>query len=345
MVNRVESQSVYTDLSGLNSISTLGRQNTPEALHKVAQQFESVFLNIMLKAMRDSNAVFSEGNYLSSNETEFHQQNFDNQLSLSLSEGKGLGLADILYEQMMGQYGESGTSRQELAPPTLDDASGPALQVRAAAQPQPAVAASQPSAFTGPLTQTLQQLQSGAKVFGTGADPQSRSFARARHIQSPKDFVKTLYPIAEQVASSIGVDPRVLLAQSALETGWGRKMIAMPDGSNSHNLFGIKADARWTGEQATVRTVEYRDGVAALEKASFRSYNSYEESFKDYVKFLQENPRYQQALSQSHDADSFTQRLQDAGYATDPVYAKKIARVMNSKTMRFALSELQGVPR
>ena len=342
MVSSVENQSVYTDLSGLNSISKLGRENTPEALRKVAQQFESVFLNIMLKAMRESNAVFSEGNYLSSNEMEFHQQNFDNQLSLSLSEGKGLGLADILFEQMMGQYGVSGTSRQPVEAQALNDASGPALAPRSAAIPQTSVASED---YVGPIAQTLQQLQSSAKVFGTGTGTESRSISRARHIESPRDFVKTLYPIAEEAASSIGVDPRVLLAQSALETGWGRKMIAMPDGSNSHNLFGIKADARWAGEQATVKTVEFRNGVAALEKASFRSYGSYEESFKDYVKFLQENPRYQEALSQSHDANSFTQRLQDAGYATDPVYAKKIARVMNSKTMRFALSELQSAPR
>lgn len=337
MVSRVENQSVYTDLSGLNSISKLGRKNEPEALRKVAEQFESVFLNIMLKAMRDSNAVFAEGNYLSSNEMEFHQQNFDNQLSLSLSEGKGLGLADILYEQMMGQYGVSGTSRQVEGPRPLNDASGPAMQAPAAEAPQ--------LSAVGPIAQTLQQLQGSAKVFGTGKGAEAHSITRARHIQSPKDFVKTLYPIAEEVASSIGVDPRVLLAQSALETGWGRKMIAMPDGSNSHNLFGIKADARWNGEQATVRTVEYRDGVAALEKANFRSYGSYEESFRDYVKFLQENPRYQDALSQSHDANTFTQRLQDAGYATDPVYAKKIARVMNSQTMQLALRELQSVPR
>ena len=95
MVSSVESQSVYTDLSGLNSISSLGRKNTPEALRQVAQQFESLFLNIMLKAMRDSNAVFAEGNYLQSNEMEFHQENLDNQLSVSMSEGRGLGLAEV----------------------------------------------------------------------------------------------------------------------------------------------------------------------------------------------------------------------------------------------------------
>ncbi len=326
MVTSVESQSVYTDLSGLNSISSLGRKNTPEALRQVAQQFESLFLNIMLKAMRDSNAVFAEGNYLQSNEMEFHQENLDNQLSVSMSEGRGLGLAEVLYEQMMGQYGVSGTSRQQ--PETRDLRSGPAQ-----------TPAAQESEFTGPIGQALQALNTQSHN-GTGA--QTAPQIPAASINSPKEFVKTLYPIAEEVASSIGVDPRVLLAQSALETGWGRKVIAMPDGSNSHNLFGIKADARWAGDQATVNTVEYRDGVAELEKASFRSYGSYEESFRDYVKFLQENPRYQQALEQTHDAKSFAQGLQNAGYATDPIYAKKIDRVMNSKTMQFGLAELHG---
>ena len=310
MVSSVESQSVYTDLSGLNSISSLGRKNTPEAMRQVAQQFESLFLNIMLKAMRDSTAVFAEGNYLQSNEMEFHQENLDNQLSLSMSEGRGLGLANVLYEQMMGQYGMSGTSRQE-----------PARE------------------STGPIGQALQDLKPApvneVPVAAAQTIPESS-------IESPQEFVERLYPIAEEVASSIGVDPRVLLAQSALETGWGRKVIAMPDGSNSHNLFGIKADSRWTGNQTTVNTVEYRDGVAAQEKASFRSYDSYEESFRDYVNFLQENPRYQQALEQTHDARSFAQGLQNAGYATDPIYAKKIDRVMNSKTMQFGLSQVHG---
>lgn len=325
MVSSVESQSVYTDLSGLNSISSLGRKNTPEAMHKVAQQFESLFLNIMLKAMRQSNAVFAEGNFTQSNEMEFHQENLDNQLSVSMSEGRGLGLADVLYEQMMGQYGLSGTSRQ----------SGHSRDLR----PTVTAPTTQETEYQGPIGKSLEQLNMQTRPVAPVNDQTPQPSAA---INSPEEFVKTLYPIAEEVASSIGVDPRVLLAQSALETGWGRKMIAKPDGSNSHNLFGIKADARWSGEQASVNTVEYRDGVAALEKASFRSYGSYEESFRDYVQFLQENPRYQEALAQSHDAKSFAQGLQNAGYATDPVYANKIDRVMNSKTMQFGLAERHG---
>lgn len=359
MVSRVDTQSVYTDLSGLNAITQLGRENTPEAMRQVAQQFESVFLGIVLKAMRDSNAVFSEGNYLQSNEMEFHQENFDNQLTLHMSEGQGLGLADVLFEQMMGQYGIERPDGTGPAPrldwpveqprvlrdgmalagnerrPAAENGPLPIQQSRAV----PATAHSEP----GAAAVTFAARASEAATVAISAAPvPTRSFAVGR-THSPRDFVHSLYPIAEEVAGELGVDPRVLLAQSALETGWGRKLISRADGSSSHNLFGIKADARWEGERATVSTVEYRDGVARLEKANFRSYDSFEESFRDYVKFLQENPRYQQALSASHNPETFAQRLQDAGYATDPVYAKKISRVMNSKTMQLALAELRSV--
>lgn len=335
MVSRVETPSVYTDLSGLNAITQLGRENTPEAMRQVAQQFESVFLGIVLKAMRDSNAVFSEGNYLQSNEMEFHQENFDNQLSLHMSEGQGLGLADVLFEQMMGQYGierPDGT-----APAVRRD--WPQEQPRHAQEAMPLAAHNR-----RPAVAPTQQLSAGYEEQGhMPSAPQAATRANVQDpIRSPRDFVHSLYPIAEEVAGELGIDPRVLLAQSALETGWGRKLISRADGSSSHNLFGIKADSRWEGERATVSTVEYRDGVAQREKASFRSYDSFEDSFRDYVKFLQENPRYQQALSASHNPETFAQRLQEAGYATDPVYAKKISRVMNSRTMQLALAELRG---
>jgi flagellar protein FlgJ len=354
MVSRVENQSVYTDLSGLNAITRLGREDTPAAMRQVAQQFESVFLGIMLKAMRDSNAVFAEGNYLQSNEMEFHQQNFDNQLSLHMSEGRGLGLADVLYEQMMSQYART----EKPANPVRPVGASPLAINTTSSYPVRPVGASPLAINTtssypvrpvgaSPLAKKLivPEPASTTTLGPTGSralpEPPVSSPARHGRIASPRDFVKMLYPIAEEAATRIGVDPRVLLAQSALETGWGRRMIAMPDGSTSHNLFGIKADARWSGNRATVNTVEFRDGVAALEKASFRSYGSYEESFRDYVQFLLDNPRYQKALSNTANPEVFAQGLQDAGYATDPVYAKKISRVMNSHTMRAALSELQ----
>ncbi len=339
MVSRVESRSVYTDLSGLNEITRLGRENSPEAMRQVAQQFESVFLGIMLKAMRDANAVFSEGNYLQSNEMDFHQENFDNQLSLHMSEGQGLGLADVLFEQMMGQYG---LKSPDAVPPRRD---WPLEQPRPVREAMP-LAARVRSAT--PETAAATQAATSHAEVTPGAAPVAVATPQkpvSDPIETPQDFVHSLYPIAQEVAQELGVDPRVLLAQSALETGWGRQLANRPDGRSTHNLFGIKADARWDGERATVSTLEYRDGVARLEKASFRAYGSYEESFRDYVKFLQENPRYSAALDVAHSPEAFARRLQEAGYATDPVYASKITGVMNSPIMQSSLARLQGTVR
>src|SRR5690606_37114918 len=111
------------------------------------------------------------------------------------------------------------------------------------------------------------------------------------------------------------------------------------DGSNSYNLFGIKADASWHGERAVVTTTEFEDGILRRGQAAFRVYDSYEESFEDYLNFLTSNPRYQQALDHAHDPRAFAQQLQDSGYATDPAYARKIARVMDSRSMHSALKE------
>ncbi len=318
MVSRVENPNVYTDLSGLNAISQLGRENTPAALRQVAQQFESLFLNIMLKAMRDSTKSFGEGNFLNSNEMEFHQQNFDNQLSLHLSQSAGLGLADVLYEQMLGQFGLE----------------APAPEATAAAPIMGPLETSPPRG-SDPRNALIR-----LKMVETGGG--GMRAAGEQSIDSPQEFVRRLYPLAERAAERIGVDPRMLLAQSALETGWGRRMIARPDGVSTHNLFGIKADERWSGPRANVNTTEYEDGVVRLEKAAFRSYDSYEDSFNDYVDFLEGNPRYREALNNSHDAESFARHLQEAGYATDPVYARKLTRVMHSNTMQMGLRQLEG---
>ncbi|MEK7259330.1 MAG: flagellar assembly peptidoglycan hydrolase FlgJ [Pseudomonadota bacterium] len=318
MVSRVENPNVYTDLSGLNAISQLGRENTPAALRQVAQQFESLFLNIMLKAMRDSTKSFGEGNFLNSNEMEFHQQNFDNQLSLHLSQSAGLGLADVLYEQMLGQFGLE----------------APAPEATAAAPIMGPLETSPPrGSDPRKALIRLQMVETGGR--GMRAAEESG-------IDSPQEFVRRLYPLAERAAERIGVDPRMLLAQSALETGWGRRMIARPDGVSTHNLFGIKADERWSGARASVNTTEYQDGVVRMEKAAFRSYDSFEDSFNDYVDFLEGNPRYREALDNSHDAESFARHLQEAGYATDPVYARKLTRVMHSNTMQMGLRQLEG---
>ena len=134
----------------------------------------------------------------------------------------------------------------------------------------------------------------------------------------------------------------MLVAQSALETGWGRKVVQAVDGRSSFNLFGIKAGGGWNGESAAVNTLEYRDGIAALERASFRVYDSLRDSFDDYVDFLTSNPRYQQALEKVADARDFLRELQDAGYATDPDYADKIINIMDRGEYAAVFAELKS---
>jgi flagellar protein FlgJ len=154
---------------------------------------------------------------------------------------------------------------------------------------------------------------------------------------SPKDFVKTLYPMAQRAAEVLNIDPKALLAQAAVETGWGQYVMHQGE-SSAHNLFGIKADSRWQGEAVKVSTLEYRDGTAHKEQAQFRRYDSYSESMQDYVDFMQSNPRYSEALSQTHDTHQYFNALQQAGYATDPNYAKKVLQVMDSDVFSASIN-------
>ena len=141
------------------------------------------------------------------------------------------------------------------------------------------------------------------------------------------DFVKAVMPYAQQVGAQLGVDPSLLVAQAALETGWGRSIIRNADGTSTHNLFNIKAHRAWDGPVATVSTKEYQGGAARMERAQFRSYDSFGASFRDYVDFLHANPRYRTALTQTQNPEAFARSLQAAGYATDPSYADKVMRI------------------
>lgn len=144
--------------------------------------------------------------------------------------------------------------------------------------------------------------------------------------QSREQFVRTLWPHARRAAQALGVSAQALLAQAALETGWGKSVPRHPDGRTSHNVFAIKAGPDWTGERVRVATLEYEDGVAVRRHADFRAYGSYEEAFADYVRLLATTPRYRAALGQG-EAEAFASALQEAGYATDPQYARKIAAI------------------
>lgn len=156
--------------------------------------------------------------------------------------------------------------------------------------------------------------------------------------KTPEAFVRSILPHAERAARELGVPARVLVAQAALETGWGRHAIKGADGKSSFNFFGIKSDARWHGDKASTTTTEFVDGSEQRQQADFRAYDSAGDAFDDYVHFLKSNPRYAQALQHGGSASHFVQGLQQAGYATDPAYAQKILNIANGATMQVALA-------
>ena len=149
---------------------------------------------------------------------------------------------------------------------------------------------------------------------------------------SADEFVNAMLPMAKEAADRIGVDPRYLVAQAALETGWGKSVMRAQDGSSSHNLFGIKASSSWKGDSARAITSEFRNGEMVKETAQFRSYDSYKDSFHDLVTLLQSNNRYQDVVKSADNPEQFVRELQKAGYATDPNYASKISQIAKQMT-------------
>ncbi len=352
-----------TDLNRLHQLK-VGKDRDGEAnVHKVAQEFESLFINEMMKAMRSANAVFAEGNFMNSNESKTYQDMHDQQLAITMSKQNGVGLANVLERQLSKTLHGSGSSRpnpfaQVAASSGITAASAPAadepvlrddsklLNQRRISLPSRLadrlLAGIVPPAGGSEAQAQAPQNWLAAKSYPAPAD-KSLSIAGSDAItgrrlaqpplapgksafSSPAEFVATMLPMAQSAADKIGVDARYLVAQAALETGWGKSIIRQQDGSSSHNLFGIKA-ADWQGDSARVLTTEYVDGKQVKESASFRAYGSFEQSFNDYVSFLQNNDRYGDALDSAANPKRFVSELQRAGYATDPQYANKIAQI------------------
>lgn len=189
----------------------------------------------------------------------------------------------------------------------------------------------------------IRQLQGLAQPSDPATDAAGAIESAARAPIRPADgsadtFVDSIQPAAEKAAAELGVPAEVLMAQAALETGWGKHPITTADGGASHNYFGIKADAGWTGARVTRTTTEVRNGVAVKETAAFRAYGSVAEGFEDYVRFIKDNPRYAAALRHGGDGTAYARGLQQAGYATDPAYARKIARIAYGRTMQVSLN-------
>ncbi len=285
------------------------KQDPQEGLKQAAQQFEGMLLQMVLKSMRDATP---QDGLMDSDQTRFFTSIMDQQLAQDLSSKGSLGFAKLI-ERQLGKNLASGSS--------LDlNSSLDALQ------------------------QSLLDRQTASSAAGISGADRIRSIpaasvepgSAAGASGNTSDFVNRVWPHALEAASGIGVPPQFLVAHSALESGWGKSEIKTTDGSPSYNLFGIKAGRSWQGPSVEVQTTEYVDGVAQSSREKFRVYGSYAEAFRDYASLLKNNPRFSSVLGQK-DGTQFARSLQQSGYATDPMYAEKLSRIIHGSALRQAL--------
>ncbi len=311
------------DVSSVQDLRNRFASNPQEGLKAAAQQFEALFLQQVMKSMRDT--VPQDG-LLNSDSSRFYTSLLDQQLAQNLaSSGKGIGFARLIEQQLGKNLGAS----QTLGEPTAANAAaaGNALPLAASdgrhLRPVP-VASSIPTSAAYPAPGAPAKSATSLAV-GEGDLP-----------PSGKEFVGRVWPHAVEASRSTGIPPQFLVAHAALESGWGRSEIRRGDGSTSHNLFGIKAGKGWSGPSVEATTTEYVDGQAQSTVERFRAYGSYDEAFRDYASLLRNNPRYGGVIG-SQDGAEFAKGLQRAGYATDPAYADKLSRIINGPTLRLAL--------
>ena len=304
----IGNQYIYSDISGLNDLKVEARANQKNALKEVAKQFESLFMNMMLKSMRDA----SMGDPIfDSDQSMVYRDMFDRQLALSMSKGQGMGLAEVLERQLSQQI------------PGLTD-----KQANGTAEGTTKVGYQPDRMFPQDMSNRVnrQPIQSGYASLPVNVVDK---IDLTTDINSPQEkFIRELWPMAEAAADELDTLPEVLIAQAALETGWG-KHISKDSTGSSNNLFNIKAGSNWDGKTIEKTTIEFHNGVPVKEVAKFRAYDSYEDSFKDYVDFLKSSDRYNKALGQAADPEKFIRGLHRAGYATDPAYADKILNIIN----------------
>ncbi len=300
---------VYTDLSGLQQLKAEGDKDA--AIKKIAQQFESLFINMMMKNMRSANAVFEEDSLFNSKDSQLFRDMYDNQLSLTISHGKGIGIADAFYQQMTRSHeqvkGVQGTGNI-----------GKTLDAR----------------FENMALEKKDSLKESLISPSSTVDGKSANKpTKVAVADSPIEYIEKLIPYAKKAAEKLGVDKFMLIAQSALETGWGKYVLSDEKGGPSLNLFNIKSQGASKEASVVHDTLEFKQGVMQKEKAHFKVYDSFAESFSDFVDFIQTNARYKDAQNIQAESglqsgsEAFIRAIHKAGYATDPDYSDKVLRV------------------
>ncbi|CAH5338658.1 Peptidoglycan hydrolase FlgJ [Enterobacter cloacae] len=272
------------DVRSLDTLKREAGRQSPGALKAAAKQMEGIFVQMMMKSMRD--ATFKD-DLLNSQSSEMYTAMHDQQVAQNIAGSGQLGFADLIVRQLGGEVDE----------PVVSTPGRDLLRPGLSATPA-----------TGPLRL-----------------PAPVSFAKPAEGAHP--FIARLLRPAQAAAQQSGLHPHLILAQAALESGWGKREIPAADGSPSHNLFGIKATGDWQGKTTEITTTEYINGVKQKVKAAFRVYDSYEHALADYAKLLTRNPRYR-GVVQSDSPEQGAKALQAGGYATDPAYAKKLITII-----------------
>lgn len=293
----------FFDLQSLNSIRQQSKEtdkaSKDAALETAAKQFEAIFMQMLLKSMRSAQDVLESDSPFNSQNAKFYRDMHDQQLAVELSSNGSLGLSDLIVRQLGG-------GQDDYKPASVLRNDGNLSMINATKQPS--------TSQTTPFSEVIEQAK------------QSMNF------EKPEDFVQQLTEPAKAVEKSLGIPFAVVIAQSALETGWGKKIIQKSDGQSSNNLFNIKADHRWQGDKVNKDTLEFENGTMTKKNAPFRAYDSVKDSVNDYINFLSSNDRYQDALNNSSNVEQFLHGLQKAGYATDPQYANKIIGTLKRVT-------------
>ena len=300
------------DTKGMGELKQAAKAGSPEALKSAATQFEAMFINMMMKSMRDATP---QDELTGSEQSKMFTGMLDQQMSQNMAK-RGVGLADMLIRQLSSQA--SGAQGAGLGDAALG-------QQKAALS----IGGDQNVRFSNamPEARNARELISTP---GALLAPSNVTHAAGGRVQAPhvRAFQQKLAGHAEEAERVTGIPAKFMISQAALETGWGKREIRNQDGSSANNLFGIKAGPGWKGKVALAVTTEYVNGVPQTRTEKFRAYDSYADSFKDYAKLITNNPRYDKVLANAKDAAGFAHGLQQAGYATDPQYAAKLSKII-----------------
>ncbi|MCO7226153.1 flagellar assembly peptidoglycan hydrolase FlgJ [Pleionea sp. CnH1-48] len=355
----------YHDLNSLNGLRRTAKDDQRAALKSAVKEFEAYFLNLMLKNMRSANEVIGADSPLTSKDVSFYNEMYDKQLALHLSKNSNLGIGDILYEQLARSLPDESASvpdsstqeKLERSPgekekPDLEASFNRVMELAGQdikdilEQFQFSQINSQPrdiaSSDVRKGERAVSEIESANPTTNVIAQGQATAIEKQQNpsFSDKFDFISQMKPFAIEAAKKLGLPPGVLVAQAALETGWGKFISQDQEGRSSFNLFGIKSDSRWQGDEVSVSTLEFEQGIPKRKMQNFRSYFNFEQSFNDYVEFIQNNSRYHEALKNTDSPKSYLDEIQNAGYATDPDYSNKIFSIFS----REKLFDLQEAP-